>query len=107
MELREKIAVLNIGAYHARRFTAWPLLAALPSSRVSLDWAQSDLFPQAIKGRRLVVCLRASRFWGLGEAGKSPRFGEALFAPATTRHGHMRDGEMRKEITAAAARFLA
>jgi hypothetical protein len=31
-------------------------LLALPSSRVSMEWAQSVLFPQAEAGRRIVIC---------------------------------------------------
>jgi hypothetical protein len=53
-ELRTKVAILNICAYHAKPFRDWHLLAALPSSRVSLDWAQHVLFPEAIAGRRVV-----------------------------------------------------
>ena len=84
---KHKIAILNIGAYHSKRFGDYPLLAALPSSRVALDWAQNVLFPQAIKGERVVVCLRAAHFWGL-EAGK--KHGKSLFAPEVTIGGHMR-----------------
>jgi hypothetical protein len=58
--LRTKIAVLEIGAYHSRTFKDVPLLAALPSSRASIEWAQTVLFPQAINGERAVVCLRSS-----------------------------------------------
>lgn len=90
-ELRSKIAILNIGAYHSKTFNDIPLLAALPSSRVSLDWAQKVLFPQAIKGERVVVCLRAARFWGLEEGKK---YGKALFAPRVTRAGYMKKSSM-------------
>jgi hypothetical protein len=58
LALRNHVAVLNIGAYHSKSFTDEPLLAALPSSRLSLDWAQTTLFPQAERGERLVVCAR-------------------------------------------------
>ena len=94
-ELQSKIAILNIGAYHSKKFKDRPLLAALPSSRVSLDWAQRVLFPSAIRGDRVVVCLRAAKFWGLTEG---ERYGRALFAPFVTRRGHMRDFEMRSTI---------
>jgi hypothetical protein len=103
--LQDKVAVLNIGAYHSKSFTDWPLLAALPSSRVTLDWAQRELFPKAVRGGKLVICLRASQFWGLGKS--AARFGDALFVPTATRHGHMRDNEMRSKIIDTAARFLA
>lgn len=93
--LRSRIAVLNIGAYHSKNFHDTPLLAALPSSRVSTAWAQDVLFPQAIAGKRIVICLRSARFWGL-EVGR--KYGRSLFAPHVTRAGHMKHSEMRKQI---------
>jgi hypothetical protein len=59
------IAILNIGAYHSKEMKDTELLAALPSSRVALSWAQSELFPQAEQGERVVICARAAKFWGL------------------------------------------
>ena len=50
-DLRTKIAVLEIGAYHSRTFKDVPLLAALPSSRVSIDWAQAVLNCRRARGR--------------------------------------------------------
>lgn len=98
-DLRSKIAVLNIGAYHSAAFTDWPMLAALPSSRVCLEWAQTRLFPEAERGDRLVICLRAHRYWGLGFPGEQGcRYGEALFSAPVVRAGHMRDTAMRKQI---------
>lgn len=94
-DLRTKVAVLNIGAYHSKIFADEPLLAALPSSRVSIDWAQSVLFPEAIAGRRVVICLRSAQFWGL-QQGK--RYGKALFAPNTNRSGFMLKNEMREQV---------
>jgi hypothetical protein len=96
--LQNKVAVLNIGAYHSKSFGDRPLLAALPSSRVSIDWAQRVLFPQAIAGERVVICLRASQFWGLFEGNNGKRYGKSLYAPRVTRSGHMRIGAMREEI---------
>jgi hypothetical protein len=93
--LHSKIAVLDIGAYHSETFADYPLLAALPSSRVSIAWAQDVLFPQAIAGDRVVICLRAARFWGL-EAGK--KYGRFLFAPPVNQGGFMKHGPMRKRI---------
>lgn len=99
----DKVAIANIGAYHSRTFTDHHVLAALPSSRAMLDWAQSVLFPQAERGERMVVCMRAANFWGL-EAGQ--RYGKALFAPQTTRSGHMRRGKMRESIERMARRYV-
>jgi hypothetical protein len=93
--VRNKIAILNIGAYHSRYFNDWHMLTALPSSRVSLDWAQSILFPQAERGDRVVVCLRSARLWGLmtGE-----RYGKALFVPPCTPAGIMHHGRLRQAV---------
>lgn len=94
--LRTRTAVLNIGAYHSREFVDHSMLAALPSSRMSLDWAQEVLFPQAMAGERVVICLRSARFWGL-QPGK--RYGASLFAPKVTRAGHITLSDaMRQKI---------
>jgi hypothetical protein len=102
-QIASKIALLNIGSYHSKSFTDIPLLAALPSSRMSIAWAQEVLFPEAIAGKRVVICLRAARFWGL-EPGK--QYGKSLFAPKVTRAGHMKHGTMRNRITRAVRRKL-
>ena len=94
--LTTKVAILNIGAYHSKKFKNKPLLAALPSSRVSIDWAQHVLFPEAMAGRRVVVCLRAARFWGL-QVGE--RYGRALFAPPVTPRGDMKREPMREAVS--------
>jgi hypothetical protein len=60
----------------------------LPSSRVTLDWAQGFLFPQALRRERIVICMRSAAYWGL-EAGKKYR-GSWLFAPDTTRNGYLK-----------------
>jgi hypothetical protein len=102
--VNERVAIANIGAYHFKAFTDHHILAALPSSRAMLDWAQAVLFPQAERGERMVVCMRAANFWGL-EAGR--RYGKSLFAPHTTRGGHMKRGKLRDEIEREAKRYLA
>jgi hypothetical protein len=89
------LAVLNICAYHSKAFDDAPLLAALPSSRASIGWAQDVLFSQAEAGERVVICLRSARFWGLKEG---EQYGRSLFAPPVTRGGHMIRGTMRKRI---------
>src|SRR5580658_853884 len=97
-EIRSKVAVLNIGAYHSKQLPNTSVLAALPTSRFTLDWAQAVLFPQAIHGKPIVVCLRAARFWGLDTGKNGKRYGKALFAPRTTRAGHMCKLPLREEI---------
>jgi hypothetical protein len=97
-ELANKVAILNIGAYHSKDFTDHGLLAALPSSRVCLSWAQTTLFPAAERGERVVICLRAAKYWGL-EAGRADYSG-TLFAPNVTRGGHMHKSERARILTA-------
>ena len=94
----DKVAILNIGAYHSAKFHDWHMLTALPSSRVTLDWAQFVLFPQAEAGERVVVCLRSSRLWGLS---KGERYGMSLFVPPCTPSGIMHHVPMRKIVTTA------
>ena len=85
--VREKIAILNLGAYHSKEFDGHLGLSALPSCRVSLDWAHTVLFPAALEGRRTVVCMRSAASWGLET---SKNYEGTLFAPPTVRGGHMR-----------------
>ncbi len=96
-QARSTIATLNIGAYKSKTFNDWGMLAALPSSRVSLDWAQSVLFPQAEANERIVVCLRSPKYWGL-KVGSSEG---SLFCPECTRGAFMLKGQMRDRITKA------
>jgi hypothetical protein len=97
-DVLSKLAFLNMGAYKSKDFNDWPMLAALPSSRVALDWAQPVLFPQAEAGQRVVVCLRSPRYRGLKEG---ERYGKSLFTPICTRGGIMHRGTMRDEVTVA------
>ena len=84
--VKEKVAFLNIGAYHSKDVKSFASLLALPSSRVSLEWAQNVLFPEAEAGKRVVVCMRSAAYWGL-EVGKT--YGRSLFVPSVTRSGHL------------------
>ena len=102
--LQSKIAILNIGAHHSKKAPGHSFLPSLPSSRVSLDGAQTVLFPEAIAGGRLVVCLRAHRFWGLEP---NRQYGKALFAPEVNRGGHMKNEPMGDEIKRAVKAAIA
>jgi hypothetical protein len=93
------LAKLNICGCHSKTFEHNSLLAALPSCRVSIGWAQDVLFPQAEDGKRVVICLRSAGFWGLKEG---EQYGRSLFAPPVTRGGHMKHGDMRERIIKAA-----
>ena len=97
MKVRDKLAILNIGAYHSESFHDWHMLAALQSSRIAVDWAQSVLFPEAEACRRIVVCLRSAKLWGLR---KGECNGGALYAPKHGRSGIMDHGPLRDEIGA-------
>jgi hypothetical protein len=94
-QARSTVATLNIGAYKSKTFDDWHMLAALPSSRVTLDWAQDVLFPQAIADEKVVVCLRSAKFWGL----KTDTSIGSLFCPNFTRSGIMHRDEIRKQTT--------
>jgi hypothetical protein len=101
-KLASNVAILNIGAYHSKTFRDHGLLAALPSSRAVLDWAQSTLFPAAEAGDRVVICLRAAKYWGL-QSGKN--YEGTSFAPNVTRSGHMHKKD-RNKIVAAVKRAI-
>jgi hypothetical protein len=92
---RHNVATLNIGAYHSKDVKDYPSLMALPSSRRSLSWAQSVLFPQAERGERIVACMRSPAYWGL-ESGR--QYGKALFAPAANRAGHLHNNETNQKL---------
>jgi hypothetical protein len=94
-EINNRVAILNVGAYHSRSVADAATLIALPSCRITLNWAQTFLFPEAIAGRRVVICMRAARLWGLCPGRV---YGKGLFVPAVTRGGHMKHGTMRRRL---------
>jgi hypothetical protein len=61
-------------------------LLALPSSPVSLGWAQDVLFPDAEAGKRIVICMRSASYWGLEQGRK---YEGSLFAPEVNRSGYL------------------
>jgi hypothetical protein len=81
--VKDKIALLNIGAYHSKDVKSPGSLLALPSSRVSLGWAHDVLFPDAEAGKRVVICMRSAVYWGLEQGRK---YEGTLFAPAVNPH---------------------
>jgi len=93
--VRQSFATLNIGAYHSRDVRSFASLLALPSSRVSLSWAQETLFPQAEAGERIVICMRSAAYWGL-EVGRLYR--GTLFAPHVNRGGHLIKNDENKRL---------
>lgn len=102
--VKKHVALLNIGAYHSKDVKDYASLLALPSSRVSLAWAQETLFAQAEAGDRVVICMRSAAYWGL-EAGRS--YKGTLFAPLVNRAGHLLNGPEKTEIIATVRSRLA
>jgi hypothetical protein len=100
--LREKMAVLEICPYHSKAFKDHRLLAELPSCQASIRWAQDVLFPQARSRKRVVICLRAAKRWGLTPGTKHG----TLFAPLTNRSGHMVRGDYRDKAIRAVQKIL-
>lgn len=104
-QLQSTVAILNIGAYKSKEVNSRDqrVLERLPSSRVPREWARDVLFPQAMKGDRVVVCLRATRLWGLTQG---QRYGQSLFAPEVNRAGYMCLRPLRDEVIAAGREIL-
>jgi hypothetical protein len=94
--VRDKIALLNIGAYHSANVRSFASLLALPSSRVSLGWAQDVLFPEAEAGKRIVICMRSASYWGL-EQGRKYK-GTLLFAPKVNRGGYLHKNDENRRL---------
>ena len=92
--IADQVGIADIAPYHSVSFTDGPMLTALPSARAMVDWAQTELFPQAVRGERIVICMRSPRFWGL-RAGWSEG---ALFSPETNRSGYLIHNDMRRQI---------
>ena len=102
-EIRSKIAIFEICPYHSKAFHDWAPLSALPSCRLSVEWAQDVLFTQAEKCRRIVICLRAHKHWGLTAGHK---YNGYLFAPEPTRGGYMIKSRMRTRVIETVKEFL-
>ena len=102
-ELHDKVAILNIGAYHSKTFDDAHALMALPSSRAAIGWAQSVLFPEAEQGKRVVVCLRKPRAWGLTRGQSYPG---TLYAPHVNAAGYMVKRPPREAMIRAARMAL-
>jgi hypothetical protein len=64
-DLKHNLAILNIGAYHSKNVKDYASLLALPSSRVSLAWAQDHLFPEAEAGKANSDLFEIGRLLGI------------------------------------------
>lgn len=92
---KDKIAILNIGAYHSKKVKSCSSLLTLPSSRTSIAWAQDVLFPDAESGKRVVLCMRSAAYWGL-DIGKT--YGKSLFAPQVNIGGYLIKNDKNKQL---------
>lgn len=101
LAVRDRLAFLNISPYRSKTFSDWHMLAALPSSRAALDWAQGVLFPQAYDGERIVVCMRSSKYWGLAPRPGDAPWGRGLYVLPFTQSGYLLHGEGRERVAAA------
>jgi hypothetical protein len=101
--VREKIAVLNIGAYHSKKFTDYPFIGCSTFQSRFLRMGTKS-FISAGNSRR--ACCRLSTICAFLGTGEGKKFGRALFAPEATRGGHMKrrtkkQKEMRNKVIAA------
>lgn len=102
--IKQHFAILNIGAYHSKDVKSYSSLLALPSSRVSLTWAQDRLFADAEAGKRVVICMRAAAYWGLDTGRKYPG---TLFVPNVNRGGFLINGPEKSAIVKSVRQRLA
>jgi hypothetical protein len=98
-----KVAFLNLMPYRSDDGSKDAhMRKRLKSSLLMLEWAQDTLFPEARSGKRVVVCMRSARLWGLQNG---QRYGEALYAPETNRSGYILHrptrGPAREEVAKA------
>jgi hypothetical protein len=99
-----KVAFVNLIPYRSREGAKDMRMAErLPSSLMVKAWARDTLFPEAEAGKRVVVCLRSARAWGLDP---DTQRGQALFVPKFNRAGFMLHGTMREEIGRAVRRAV-
>jgi hypothetical protein len=98
-----RVAVIRLIPYRSR-YGAEDMRMAdrLESSRVARAWARDTLFREAEAGKRVVVCLRSARAWGLEP---DTRCGQ-LFVPKFNRAGFMHHGPVREEIGVAVRRAV-
>jgi hypothetical protein len=106
-ELRSKIAFFSIVAYHSENFDGGKWSLKLPSSRVSVEWANDVLFEKARRKECVVVCGQAATDWKLNAGVTSEGH---LFAPKVTywnmHHKQPADDAMRTRVMAAVREAL-
>jgi hypothetical protein len=101
--IETKIAFVNLAAYRGIE-TKWDEVAFLPSTQVMRSWARSVLFRDARTKKRVVVLMRANKWWGIRNGPWTSGF---LFAPQTIRSGHlMKSCKVGQAATRAARRVV-
>jgi hypothetical protein len=99
-----KVAFVNLIPYRSIEGAKDMHMAdRLASAKLVRAWAHDTLFPEAEAGKRIVVCLRSTRAWGLEPDSQR---GQALFAPQFTRSGFMVHGPVREAIGLAVRRAV-
>jgi len=79
------VAFVNLTAYRGDE-TKWEEVAFLRSTQVMRNWVRAVLFPEARVRERIVIVMRANRWWGIRNG---PWKDGYLFVPRATRSGHI------------------
>jgi hypothetical protein len=99
-----KVAFVNLIPYRSTEGAKdMHMTERLESVRLVRAWARDTLFPETEAGKRVVVCLRSARAWGLDP---DTQRGQALFAPKFNRAGYMLHGPMREKVGLAVRRAV-
>src|SRR5262249_22205335 len=101
-----KVAFINLIPYRSSEGSKDKkrMIPHLASSRIVLAWACDTLFREAESGKRVVVCLRSAKDWGLDPA--IPERG-LLFTPKVNpRSGYLVHGAVREKVCLAVRRAV-
>jgi hypothetical protein len=91
----DKVAFINLIPYRSDEGAKdMRMVERLASSRCVRRWAHDTLFREARDGKRIVVCLRSARVWGLQPDTEQG----LLFTPQFNRASFMLHGAMREKI---------
>ena len=99
-----QVAFVNLIPYRSREGAKDSrMIERLESARLVRAWARDTLFREAEAGKRVVVCLRSARNWGLEP---DTQRGVSLFTPRFNRAGFMLHGRMREKVCFAVQRAV-
>lgn len=82
-DLGAKVAIVDLTAYRGVT-TTWEEVAFLPSTQMMRQWAKHSLFKEAKAKRRVVLVMRANKWWGVPSKPWSDGY---LFTPDCNRSG--------------------